>query len=71
MNDYASANSSNYNMPLQIKSQNFMANNAPTGPGAGGKTAQNQKELLNEYYRKKHVEEHNLKEQEMQILSLF
>lgn len=61
-NDYMSANSANYNMPLQIKSQNYMMNMQ----GDAGKYAnqaailnqqkpQNlkaaQKELLNQYYR--------------------
>lgn len=41
-NEYMSANSSNYNMPLQIKAQNYMAN----VHGDGGKYA-NQATVLN------------------------
>ena len=61
-NDYMSVNNSNYNMPLQIKSQNYMAN--VQGDGAkhtnqvsilNQQRPQNlkvaQKELLNQYYR--------------------
>ena len=42
-NEYMSANSANYNMPLQIKSQNYMTNLQ----GDGGKYA-NQTTILNQ-----------------------